>query len=251
MLGKLERAFGDWPVGATGPSSYKAPTQTPAPGVYLIHKEGVNQGRVTIGHTSVVRGTPDEYALQIMNGILGATGFRSRLFSKVRSDEGLAYNTGSRFEQGVYFPGDFACWFQSKSNSCAFAARLVIDEIKSLRENAPSEAEIKDAIAYYVESFPQRFPTRMALLETYVDDEYTGRHPDYWRTYLENIQRVTSSDVQRVARKYLDPDKLVILAVGDAEAILSGGHSKDANLTFRTFGDVTQLPLRDPDTLRR
>ena len=251
MLKKLEKAFGDWAAGETGPTTFPAPSHTPKSGVYLMHKDGVNQGRVSIGHKSILRGSPDEFALQIMNGILGAGGFRSRLFAKVRSDEGLAYNTGSRFDQGVYYPGEFMCWFQSKSNSCAYAAKIVLGEIAALRDQPVTQPDVDDAVSYYVESFPQRFPTKMALLETYVDDEYTGRNPDYWRSYLDNLRKVTPSDVRRVAQKYLHPDQLVILAVGDAEAVLAGGHAKSPDVKFDGFGPVTRLPLRDPDTLRR
>ena len=217
----------------------------------MIHKEDVNQGRVTIGHKAIMRGSPDEYALQVTNGILGASGFRSRLVAKVRSDEGLAYNTGSRFNQGVYYPGNFQCWFQSKSNSCAYATNLVLDEIKRLRDEKVGQKDLDDAIAYYVESFPQRFPSRLSLLEAYVDDEYTGRDPNYWQSYVDNLKRVTVDDVKRVAKKYLHPEGLVILAVGDAEAMKIGGHDKAPKLRFDAFGQMKQLPLRDPDTLRR
>lgn len=58
-------------------------------------------------------------------------------------------------------------------------------------------------------------------------------------------------DVQRVARKYLHPDQLVILVVGDTKAVRAGGHDKAPELRFDAFGPVTELPLRDPDTLRR
>ncbi|RME39490.1 MAG: insulinase family protein [Planctomycetota bacterium] len=251
LLMKLENAFSDWPIGETGPTTFPAPKYTPQPGVYMIDKPGVNQGRVSIGHRSVVRGSPDEFALQIMNGILGGAGFRSRLFARVRSDEGLAYNTGSRFHQGVYYPEDFICWFQSKNNSCAYAAKIVLDEIRRLREEPVSEKDVQDAIAYFVESFPQRFPNKMAILETYVDDEYTGRDPNYWQTYLDNLRKVTPEDVRRVARKYVHPDQLVILAVGDADAIFKGGYDKAPDLTFAAFGPVKRLPPRDPDTLKR
>ncbi len=251
ILRKLEATFGDWPAGETGPTTFPKPNHTPRPGVYVIHKEDVNQGRVSIGHKGVVRGSPDEFALQVMNGILGASGFRSRLVAKVRSDEGLAYNTGSRFRLGVYYPGDFQCWFQSKSNSCAYATRLVLDEIKRLRDEKVAGDDVDDTVAYFVESFPQRFPTRMALLEAYVSDEYTGRDPNYWQRYVDNLKRVTPDDVQRVAKKYLHPDRLVILAVGDADTIIAGGHDKASSLRFDAFGTVKKLSLRDPDTLKR
>lgn len=251
MLGKLRAAFADWPAGETGPRSFPEPAERPEPGIYMIHKNDVNQGRVTVGHKAIMRGTPDEFALQVMNGILGGAGFKSRLFTRIRSDEGLAYNTGSRFEQGVYFPGDFRCWFQSKSNSCVYATEIILDEINRLRNEKVSEAEIGEFISYYVENFPQRFSTKMALLETYVSDEYTGRDLDYWQTYVENVKRVTPEDVLRAAQRYLDVDQLVILAVGDAAAIRRGGHDKSPNTHFDDLGEVELLLLRDPDTLIR
>ncbi len=251
MLKKLQAAFADWPAGESGPRSFPKPTHYLEPGIYLIHKEDVNQGRVTMGHKAIMRGTPDEFPLMVMNGVLGGAGFKSRLFTRIRSDEGLAYNTGSRFEQGVYFPGDFTCWFQSKSNSCAYAMEIVLDEIDRLRNEKVKEAEIAEFISFYVESFPQRFPTKMSLLETYVSDEYTGRDPDYWQTYIENIKRVTPEDVLRVAQRHLYPEQLVILAVGDAAAIRTGGYDKAPHTTLDDLGEVKVLPLRDPDTLIR
>ncbi len=251
MLQKLETVFGDWRVGETGPTTFPKPHHVPKAGVYVVHKEEVNQGRVSIGHKAIMRGSPDEFALQVMNGILGAAGFRSRLLSKIRSDEGLAYNTGSRFTQGVYYPGDFQCWFQTKSNACAYATKIVLDEINRLRDETVDQSELDEAVAYYVESFPQRFQTKMALLRTYASDEYTGRDPSYWQSYVEKLERVKPVDVRRVAQKYLHPSQLVIFAVGDADAMLAAGYDKAPDLRFETFGNVTRLPQRDPDTLRR
>jgi len=251
MLKKLEKAFANWPVGEKSPRTFPAPEFEPQPGVYLIHKDEVNQGRVTVGHKGIMRGSPDEFALQVMNGILGAAGFRSRLVAKVRSDEGLAYNTGSQFGQGIYWPGIFRAWFQSKSNSCAYATQLVLDEIARLKAEKVSQADVDDTVNFYVESLPQRFENKLAILETYTSDEYTGRDSKYWQTYVENLKKVTPEDVQRVARKYLHPDQLVILAVGDAEAIVTGGYDKAKDLHFDAFGPVKRLPLRNPETMRR
>jgi len=251
MLQKLDAAFGGWPVGETGPQSFPEPVEEPEPGIYLLHKDGVNQGRVTIGHKAIKRGTPDEFPLRVMNGVLGGAGFKSRLVTRIRSDEGLAYNTGSRFDQGIYFPGNFSCWFQSKSNSCVYATQIVFDEIDRLRNEKVSEEEFKKFISLYVENFPQRFSTKMALLETYVSDEDTGRDPKYWQNYIDNIKRVTRQDVLRAAQRYLETEQLVILAVGDAAAIRAGGHDKAPDVRLDDLGTVKLLPLRDPDTLLR
>ena len=101
------------------------------------------------------------------------------------------------------------------------------------------------------EFFPQRFPNKQAILRTYVSDEYTGRDPAYWQTYVDSLKAVTAADVLRVAQKYLHPDQLVVLAVGESEVLLAGGHDKDPDVRFDRFGNVSKLPLRDPDTLTR
>lgn len=251
MLKKLEKAFANWPAGEKSPRTFAKPEFEPKPGVYVLQKDDVNQGRVTVGHRGVMRGSPDEFALQVMNGILGASGFRSRLVARVRSDEGLAYNTGSQFGQGIYWPGSFRAWFQSKSNSCAYATKLVLEEIERIRKEKVSQADVDDTVNFYVESLPQRFESKMAVLETYTSDEYTGRDTKYWLTYVENLKKVTPDDVQRVAQKYLHPEQLVIVAVGDAEAIVTGGYDKAKDLHFDAFGPVKRLPLRDPETMRR
>lgn len=251
MLKKLEAAFDGWRTGETGPTTFPKPHNAPKPGVYVLHKDDVNQGRVSIGHKAIERGSPDEFPAMVMNGVLGASGFRSRLVARVRSDEGLAYNTGSRFEQGIYYPGDFQCWFQSKSNSCAYATKIVLEEIERLRTERVPQEEIDDTIDYYAESFPSRFPNKMSLVSTFAMEEFSGRDPNFWQRYVGNLSGVTSEDVYRVAKKYLHPSQFVILAVGDVDALLKSGYDKAPDLRFEEFGDVVRLPLRDPDTLRR
>ncbi|MBI1826206.1 MAG: insulinase family protein [Planctomycetes bacterium] len=251
MIKKLEKFFADWPAGEPAPKTFPKPDFTPKPGVYMVEKEGINQGRISIGHKSVMRGSPDEFPLIVMNGVLGSSGFHSRLVARVRSDEGLAYNTGSAFGQGEYWPGDFRAWFQSKSNSCAYATKIVLEEVKRLRDEKVEAKDIEDTVNYFVESFPQRFPSRLEVVTTYMDDEYSGRDSAYWLTYMDNLRKVKADDVQRVAQKYLHPDQLVILAVGDVDAMEKGGHDKGPDLHFSTFGPVTKLPLRNPETMKR
>jgi len=251
MLKKLETAFAGWALGEKSPRTFAAPKFDPKPGVYVVHKTDINQGRVSIGHKSVLRGSPDEFALQVMNGILGASGFRSRIVARVRSDEGLAYNSGSQFGQGTYWPGNFRAWFQSKSNSCAYATQIVMEEIKRLRDEKVTPEDVTDTVNFYVESLPQRFESKTVMLETFSSDEFTGRDPKYWETYVENLKKVTPDDVQRVAKKYLQPDKLIILAVGDADAVVAGGYDKAKDLKLDAFGKVTRLEPRNPETMKR
>ena len=251
MLKKLEQAFADWPVGETASTDFPAPTEPPVPGVYIVHKDEVNQGRVSIGHKSVKRGSPDEFPLFVMNAILGGSGFQSRITARVRAREGLAYSAGSQYIQGAFYPGDFRCFFQSKTNSCAYATEIVLEEIERIRTEKVLQDELDRTISLFVEYFPQRFPNKLSLLDTYMSFEYSGRDLTYLQTYVEKLKQVTAEDVLRVAQQYLHPDRLVILAVGDSEGIRAGGCDKNPELTFDKFGKVHMWQPRDPDTLKR
>ena len=97
MLAKLEKAFGGWPNLDTRIPDPPKPEFTPKPGIYVVNKKDVNQGRVQMGHLGVAISNPDHLALGVMNGILGGNGFTSRIMERVRSDEGLAYSAALCF----------------------------------------------------------------------------------------------------------------------------------------------------------
>ncbi len=248
MLKKLEKAFANWPNRGTKIPPVPRPKREPEPGIYMVHKD-VNQGRISIGHWAIERGNPDEFALRVMNDILGGGGFTSRIMSRVRSDEGLAYSAGSRFGIGVYYPGVFRAYFQSKTPTCAYATSIVLEEINRIRTEKVSEEELQTSINSFIETFPQNFGTAARTVRTFAQDEYTERDPDYWQNYRDNFRKVTADDVLRVAKKYLHPDKLVILGVGNVDDMLKGYDKHPVKFTDFGLGEVKRLPLRDPLTL--
>jgi predicted Zn-dependent peptidase len=251
MLRKLEAAFATWPT--PKPSVPPVPdTIHPAePGLYRIQKD-VNQGRLSMGLPTVKRDSPDIYALEVMNEVLGGSGFTSRITKTVRSNEGLAYSAGSAIGFGVYYPGRFRAAFQSKSRTVAYAAELLLGEIKKIRE-APITPEEEDTIKKnIVESFPSSFASPAQSMAIFAADEYTGRPPDYWITYRDRIKAVTVADVTRVAKQYIVPEKMIMLVVGDQKEIdLGDGQHPVALASLAPVGKVTTLPLRDPMTMKR
>jgi len=251
MIQKLEAAFANWP--GTAPTVPPVPSeiQTAAPGIYRIQKD-VNQGRVSIGLPSVRRGDPDAYALEVMNEILGGSGFTSRITKTVRSDEGLAYSAGSGLRFGIYYPGAFRAEFQSKSRSVSYAASLVLQEIKGMREKPVTAEELDTIKRNLIETFPSTFNSKAQTVGIFAADEYTKRDPSYWQTYRDRINAVTAADVQRVAQKYLVPEKLVVLVVGDQKEIDLGDGKHQTSLEALAEGrKVVVLPLRDPLTMKR
>ncbi len=251
MLRTLEAAFANWPE--PRPSVPAVPSElTPAPpGLYRIQKE-VNQGRVSIGLPGVTRDNPDTYALEVMNEILGGSGFTARITRTVRSNEGLAYSAGSGISFGIYYPGRFRAGFQSKSRTVPYATSLVLEEIRKIREAPVTPVELEIIQKSLIETFPSTFSSLGQTMGIFAADEYTKRDPSFWKTYRERIRAVTVADVQRVARTYLVPEQLRILVVGDQKEIDAGDGKHDVSLaTLAPGGRVETLALRDPLTMKR
>jgi zinc protease len=250
MLRRLEEAFADWPT--TPPEVAPIPDTigTAAPGLYRIEKD-VNQGRVSLGLPMVKRDHPDVYALEVMNDILGGSGFTSRITKTVRSNEGLAYSAGSGIRFGVWYPGRFRAGFQSKSPTVAWATELVLGEIRRIREESVTEEELTTIKSSLIESFPSNFNSKARSMGIFASDEYTGRDPEYWRTYRDRIGAVDAEDVLRVARAHLLPEKMIMLVVGRQADIDQGDAKHPVTLvSLAPQGKVTELPLRDPMTMK-
>lgn len=251
MLGKLEKAMQSWVISRDQVPPVPKPHHIPVPGVYVVAKAEVNQGRVSIGHLGTMRDNPDYYALSIMNDILGGSGFSSRLMTRIRSDEGLAYSVGSEFGFGIYYDGVFQASFQSKSATVAQAAAIVLEEIENMRTKKVKPEELDQAISYRVEVFPRYFATASAIAGTFANDEYTYRPAGFWENYRDRMRTVTADDVQRVAQKYLHPERLLVLAVGNVDDILKGNPDKpeDSLRKFAKDGEIQRIPLPDPLTM--
>jgi predicted Zn-dependent peptidase len=251
MLRKLEAAFADWPSPRAALPPIPDKVESVAPGLYRMPKD-VNQGRVSIGELGVKRDSPDIYALEVMNEILGGSGFTSRITKTVRSNEGLAYSAGSGISFGVFYPGRFRAGFQSKSESVALATKLVLEEIRKMREAPVTEEELDTIKRSLIETFPSSFASKAQAMGVFAADEYTKREASFWTTYRDRIQAVTAADVLRVAKAHLLPEKLVILVVGNQADIDKGdGKSPISLASLAPGGRVKDLALRDPMTMKR
>ena len=251
MISKLESAMNGWTSNKVAVPPPPAPDFTPAPGIYAVNKPEVNQSRVSIGHIGAMRDNPDSYAISIMNEILGGGGFTSRITSRVRSDEGLAYSAGSSFGLGTYYPGVFRAAFQSKSAVTSQAIAIVLEEIEKIRTAKVSADELEIAKNYAIEVFPRFFATAGQVAATFAQDEMTNRPADYWDTYRARVKAVSADDVQRVAVKYLQPDKLVVLVVGNIDDVTKGNPDKPQfSFTQIAGGQLKKLNLPDPLTMQ-
>jgi zinc protease len=211
-------------LGSWAPASIPPPKLPPIPPlneprVALINKD-ITQANIVLGSLGMARGNPDFYAFQVMNYILGGGGFASRLMDNIRENRGLAYSVGSSFAPGLE-PGSFAVTLETKNASAGEAVAQVLAEIQRIRTEAVSAQELGDAKSYLIGSFPRRMDSmaKRAALLGYV--ECYGLGLDYpWR-YPELVQHLTPADIQKVAEKYLNPEKYLLVVVGKKSAMPS------------------------------
>ena len=251
FLARLEKAFGEWPT--PQPERVKVPPVTSAPkgGVYCFQSlQPVPQGRVTIGHPGISYDHPDAFPVRIMSYIFGQGGFSSRLVKVVRTDAGLAYSVGCSYTPGIAYTGTFRMMFQSKSESCLYAAKLCLQELERMQKEEVGADELKGAVNFYLDAFPSLFfSTPAQTASTLASAEFNGFPKDYYTNYRAKIAAVTAADVKRVANEHMKAANLVYVFVGSLGAIKGGDGQHEVKI--EDFGPVQDVPLPDPMTLKR
>ncbi len=174
----------------------------------------ITQANIILGSAGVSRANPDFYALTVMNYILGGGGFASRLMEVIRSERGLAYSVASFFDPGKY-PGSFQVILQTKNQSAREAISLSLQQMERIQKEPVSEKDLDAAKKYLIGSFPMRLDTQGKLANFLSQVEYYGLGLDYPEKYPSLIRSVSREDVLRVAKKYLHPEKYVLVIVAD------------------------------------
>jgi zinc protease len=193
----------------------------PKPGLWFIDKEDVNQSNVQIVGLGTDRRNPDVPALAVMNEILGGS-FASRLFQKVRTELGLAYAVSGSYGYSFDHPGTFHAVVLTKSVSTVDATKAALGEIAGLTTKPFTDEELARAKDNILSSFLFKYDTREKVLAERVRLEFYGYPADYLESYRAALEKVTVADLNRVATKYIHPDKLAILVVGNGPEIKPG-----------------------------
>jgi len=235
MESRLRQAFGSLPKG----TDYEPPQISvpgPKPGVYLAEKNDINQSDVTLLGLGIRRDNPDYFAVRVMNEIFGG-GFSSRLFKNLRSKQALAYEVGGGIYAGYNHRGLINISMGTKSASTAKAISGLYQEIDDLLKNPPSEAELKQAKDSILNGFIFAYDSPDKILSEQLTYELYGYPKDFLERFRGAVEKVTPADVSRVARKYIDKNKLAVLVVGNPA---------DFDKPLSTFGPVTKLDISIP-----
>ena len=232
LLTKLEQLFGDWQ-----PAEPKLPViGTPemnSDRQVLLAKKQVSQSVIRMGHLGLEKNNPDQYAVRVMDYILGG-GFTSRLMQQIRSDRGLAYFAGSRYDIGRRFPGIFQAQTETKAGSTVEVITLINDIITGMTKELVSEEELNQAKESIINSFIFGFARADYIVTQQARLDYYDFPAGYLENFRENIAKVSREDVLRAAKKYLHPEALTILVVGD---------DKKFDQPLATVGPVQEIKL--------
>lgn len=236
MKDLLSEAFQAIPAGEETELNFPEVSYDYVDTINLVDKSDVNQSFVMMGHIGGLRENPDYAKIQVMNRIL-SDGFSGRLMRIIRGQMGLAYSVFGQYGSGNFYSGIFYAGVMTQSETTAEAINAILDQINRLQDETVSEQELNDVIDRFLNSLVFEYDSRVSVLNERMSYDYAGLDPDTFDRLVEEIQAVTVEDVQEVAQKYLRPDALQILVVGNKAEI---GDQLDQ------FGEINEVDISIP-----
>jgi len=213
MLEKVTSHFGDWAPSSAGPPCVPCVQARIVPSVNYIERD-ISQSYLEVGHLGYRHHDPNEFAVEMMNYLLGGGGFLSRLTREVRSERGLAYSIRSRFTAEEE-PGLFEVACVTDAGTTMEVLDLILRIISGMVEGPPTDEELAKAKEARINEFVFAFDSRAKITRQAAWLEYLGYPADFLDRWVENVRAVTAEDVWQAARSYLYPDGLTVLVVGN------------------------------------
>jgi len=221
------------------PASNHAPlTPGPVKGrkIVILDKDQP-QSNIYWGHLGVRRGDDSYYALRTLNYILGGGGFVSRLTDRIRTKSGLAYSAYSAVAP-MLEGGTWIASVGTRSDATGRVVEMILEEVERIRKEPVSEAELSDALGYYLGSLPLGMETGPQLASLAVSIEFYGLGEDYFEKYPDLVTAVSPELLLSASGKYLSEDDWVLVVAGPAEELTP---------QLEQFGTVEVLPLTPPE----
>jgi zinc protease len=216
-LDAAERLFADWPQAPVPPRPSVAPQQFAESRIYLIDRPTAVQSEIRVGHIGVARSTEDYFALSVMNALLGGV-FNSRINLNLREKHGYTYGARSVFAFRRQ-AGPFVVSAPVRNEVTRESVTEVLAELRRIRTGDVEQRELDDTKNYLMGVFPATVQSASDVAGRLLDMELYDLPHDYFDRYRENIAAVSKDDVEQVARRHIDPDRAVIVIVGNAKQI--------------------------------
>ncbi len=217
LLPKLKEWFGNWKrtdLKEVPPPATKALGEK---GVFLVDRPGSVQTNLLLGNIGIDRRSPDYVAFRVMNRVFG-DGAAARLFSNLREVHGYTYGAYSGFA-ALKYAGAWRANSEVRTEVTDGALTEFFKEIRRIGQEPVPADELEQCKRSVVASFALSLEQPVELLSYAMQVENYDLPADYWDTFPAKIMAVSAADVQRVARKYLNPDAVQVIAVGDGTKI--------------------------------
>jgi len=237
MKQKLENAFSGILAGSATDLDFPEVDYNYNSSINFVDKSDVNQSFVLLGHLGGMRDNPDYAKVQVMNQVLSG-GFSGRLFQVVRTDLGLAYSVFGQYEMNTFYPGTFYAGVMTKSSTTAEAIDAIIEQIERIQNEPITQEELQDTKDQFLNSMVFRYDSYEKVLNQRMSYDYRGLSPDAFDEYVEGVRNTTIEDVQTVAQKYLQPENLEILVVGNGDEIGD---------QLEKYGEVNTIDISIPE----
>ncbi len=221
LKSKVEKAFENWKAGEISAKALAAAKPVEKARIFIVDRPGSAQSVVSIGQIGVDRSNPDYYALNVMNTILGG-GFTSRINMNLREDKGYTYGARSNwsFRRGA---GPFSAGGDIQTAYTKEAVSEFIKELNDIRGGRPvTQKELEYNKQSLIRRYPSGFETVGAISGQLANLVIYGLPDSYFNDYIAKVNAITTDDVNRVAKQYLDPAKMAIVIVGDRKVIEPG-----------------------------
>jgi zinc protease len=230
IVREATRAFSGWSGTALQRASAQSVAARNGRGVQVVSRPDAPQTELRIGHVGVPRRHPDYFALVVTNAALGGM-FNSRINLNLRERHGYTYGASSAFAWRRD-AGPFTISTAVATEATIPAIREIVFEVENLRENLLSRDELSTVLSYLQGVFPIHFETTEAIASALASLKIFDLPEDYFDTYRSRIHEVSVSDVERVARAHLLPERLQVVAVGDPTRIRPELKALDFGPTF-------------------
>jgi len=219
-LQMVKEVFGDWPIGSAV-KDINVPYQESNPAkVFYVEKNDMTQAKIMMGHLGVMRRNPDYYPLVIVNQILSGS-FGARLFSNVRSKQGLAYDVHGGVGFQWDYPGLASLMMSTKTDTTGAGIDALIAESEKMVTEPPTDQEVAKAKAAILNSYIFSVDSPAKILGKYVTHEYYGYPADWFVQFRKGIEQVTTEQVREAVRRHLRPKGFSILVVGPRKGTAS------------------------------
>jgi zinc protease len=187
--------------------------------ITIVDMPGAEQSQIRIGWVGVPRSTPDYFTLQVLNTVLGGS-FTSRLNQNLREEHGYSYGASSRFDMRLS-AGPFFAGAGVQTDKTAEAVREFFNELTAIGKPISAE-ELMKAKNYVALSFPSNFET-IGDFSGQLEQLIVYGLPDtYFENYVRNLQAVSAEAVQKAAATYIQPQRFLVVVVGDRKVIEPG-----------------------------